>query len=91
MNQQTLLEVGGVWIDETFDGKAKTIAVKAQSAAYFRLLERQPTLRDVFRLGNHLVYVTPSGDALVIDTTDGVETLPDADIDRLFTVAPAKK
>ena len=45
-------------------------------------------MRDVLRLGNHLVFVTPSGTALVIDTTDGVETLPDADIDALFVAAP---
>src|SRR5207302_6318030 len=83
------LEVGGVWIDDGFDPKMKTVTVKAQSAAYFRLLERQPRLREVFTLGNHIVWVTPSGTALVVDTTDGVATLDDTEIDRLFM--PGKK
>src|SRR5262249_22053301 len=34
------LEVGGVWIDEGFDAKTPVVAVKAQSDAYFRILER---------------------------------------------------
>jgi Ca-activated chloride channel family protein len=78
------LEVGGVWIDEGFDLKMPTVTVKALSTAYFRILERHPKVRDAFRLGNHLVWVTPSGTALVIDAGDGRETMSDADIDRLF-------
>ncbi|HYV35972.1 MAG TPA: hypothetical protein VE988_09735, partial [Gemmataceae bacterium] len=87
---RSLVDIGGVWIDDGFDAKTKTITIKAQSDAYFRLLEKQPSLSAVFRLGNHLVYVTPSGDALVIDSSHGEETLADAEIDRLF-VAPKKK
>jgi Ca-activated chloride channel family protein len=67
-----------------------TVTVKTQSKAYFRILERFPRVRDVFQLGNHVVWVTPSGTALILDQGDGREDLPDADIDRLFT-APAKK
>jgi Ca-activated chloride channel family protein len=78
------LEIGGVWIDEDFDPKMPTLAVKAMSEAYFRLLERHPELKDVFRLGNHLLWVTPNGTALVIDTSDGKDKLSDADIDKLF-------
>src|SRR5262249_44112451 len=84
VNNRSCLEYGGVWIDEGFDAKMPIVTVKAMSAAYFRLLEKQPGLRDVFRLGNHLVWVTPSGTALAIDTSAGVETMTDADIDRLF-------
>jgi Ca-activated chloride channel family protein len=80
------LDVGGVWIDEAYKAKMPTVTVKAMSKAYFRILEKHPTMRDVFRLGNHLVWITPSGTALVIDTSDGRETMPDADIDRLFVV-----
>jgi Ca-activated chloride channel family protein len=83
-NARTCLEVGGVWIDDGFDAKMKVVTVKAQSNAYFRILERQPKMRDVFRLGNFVVWVAPNGDALVIDANDGVSDLPDADIDRLF-------
>jgi Ca-activated chloride channel family protein len=72
-------------MDEGFDPKRPLVAVKAMSDAYFRLLERQPQLIEVFQLGNHLVWVAPSGTALVIDTTDGREEMADAEIDRLFT------
>jgi Ca-activated chloride channel family protein len=81
---RTCLDVGGVWIDDGFDAKMTTVTVKAMSKAYFRLLERQPHVREVLQLGNYLVWVTPSRTALAIDANHGVEELPDADIDRLF-------
>jgi Ca-activated chloride channel family protein len=78
------LELGGAWIDEGFDPKMAAVIVRAQSAAYFRILERQPQIRDVFKLGNHVVWITPNGTALVIDTNDGKEKLSDPEIDQLF-------
>jgi Ca-activated chloride channel homolog len=78
------LELGGAWIDEGFDPKMPVVIVKAQSAAYFRILERQPQVKELFKLGNHLVWVTPNGTALVIDTNDGKDKLSDAEIDTLF-------
>jgi len=78
------IELGGVWIDEKFDAKAKTLTVKAQSDAYFRILEKQPKMKDVFQLGNHLVWIAPNGVALIVDTTDGAEKLDDKEIDALF-------
>ncbi|HZY86896.1 MAG TPA: VWA domain-containing protein, partial [Gemmataceae bacterium] len=78
------LEVGGVWIDEGFDAKTPTLVVKAQSDAYFRLLERHPEVKAVFQLGNHLVWVAPSGTALVIDARNGKDKLSDEEIDKLF-------
>jgi Ca-activated chloride channel family protein len=78
------LEVGGVWIDEAYDAKMTTISVKALSPAYFRILERHPEVRDVFRIGNYLVWVTPNGTALAIDASNGREQLTDEEIDRLF-------
>ena len=78
------VEVGGVWIDEGFDPKAPVLTVKAQSDAYFKLLERDKKLKEVFQLGNHLVWVAPSGTALVIDTNDGKDKLSDEEIDKLF-------
>jgi Ca-activated chloride channel family protein len=80
------LEFGGVWIDEAFDAKTPALVVKAMTPAYFRILERQPQIKDVFQLGNHLVWITPSGTALVIDTNDGKDKLADAEIDKLFVV-----
>ncbi len=78
------LEVGGVWIDEGFTPKTKAVVVKAHSDAYFRLLEKQPQLKKVFALGNHLVWLAPSGTALVIDASHGKEKLTDAEIAELF-------
>jgi len=78
------VEFGGVWVDDQFNDKTKTLTVKAQSAAYFRLLEKQPTLKDVFRVGNHMVWIAPSGTALIIDADSGVEKIEDAEIDALF-------
>ena len=78
------MEIGGVWIDEGFDAKMPTLTVKAQSDAYFKLLRLHPKIKDVLTLGNHLVWVTPNGTALIIDAGAGKETLSDADIDALF-------
>jgi Ca-activated chloride channel family protein len=76
--------INGVWVDDGYDAKMPMLKVKAQSAAYFRILERQPKMKEVLRLGNRLVWVTPNGTALVIDPSDGKETLGDDEIDRLF-------
>src|SRR5262249_12875404 len=70
----------GAWIDEAFTPKMTMVKVKAQSDAYFRLLERQPQLREVFQLGNRVIWITPSGTALVIDVNNGQEQMSDADI-----------
>ncbi len=78
------LEVGGVWIDEGFTEKTEAVVVKALSDAYFELLRQQPSLKKVFSLGNHLVWITPSGKALVIDASHGKEKLTNQEIERLF-------
>jgi Ca-activated chloride channel family protein len=78
------LEVGGVWIDEGFTPKTSYVTVKAQSDAYFRILELQPKVKDVFRLGNYLVWMTPSGTALIVDAGEGKEKLSDEEINKLF-------
>jgi Ca-activated chloride channel family protein len=78
------IDVGGVWIDEGFTAKTPHIVVKAMSEAYFKLLEKQPPLKEVFKLGNYLIYITPSGTALMIDAGEGKETLTDAEIAQLF-------
>jgi Ca-activated chloride channel family protein len=86
VQNRNVLEVGGVWIDEGFDAKTPIVTVKAMSPAYFRILERHPAVRDVFRLGNYVVWIAPSGTALVVDTQAGNQQMSDADIDRLFAV-----
>ena len=62
----------------------KVVTVKAMSPAYFRMLERHPELKEVFRLGSRVVWITPSGTALVIDPTQGEEKMSDRKIDSLF-------
>ena len=64
-----------MWIDDAYKADTKSITVKAQSDAYFRILEKHPEMKDVFRLGNYVVWVSPSGTALVIDQNDGKEKL----------------
>jgi Ca-activated chloride channel family protein len=78
------LEVGGVWIDDGFTAKTNAVVVKAQSDAYFKLLAKHPELKKVFALGNHLVWVTPSGTALVIDASNGKDKLTDDEVAKLF-------
>ncbi|HKI36694.1 MAG TPA: VIT domain-containing protein [Gemmataceae bacterium] len=80
---RTCVEVNGAWVDNGYDAKTPTLKVKAMSAAYFRILARHPEMKDVLRLGNRVVWVTPCGTALVIDA-DGKETLGDDEIDKLF-------
>jgi Ca-activated chloride channel homolog len=84
VNGRNCLEVGGVWIDEGFTPKTSYVTVKAQSDAYFRILELQPKVKDVFRLGNYLVWMTPSGTALIVDGGEGKEKLGDEEINKLF-------
>lgn len=79
------LELGGVWIDEGFASDMPAVTVKAQSNAYFRILTRQPHLKELFRLGNYLLWVTPNKTALIVDTIDGREDMTDAEIDALFS------
>ena len=80
---RTCVEVNGAWVDSGYEANMPALKVKAMSAAYFRILARHPEMKDVLRLGNRLVWVTPSGTALVIDA-DGKETLGDDEIDKLF-------
>ncbi|MFQ3593192.1 MAG: VIT domain-containing protein [Gemmataceae bacterium] len=79
-----LLEVGGVWVDEGFTAKTEAVVVQTMSDAYFRLLEKRPELKKLFVLGNHLVWITPSGKALVLDASHGQEKLSDEEIAGLF-------
>jgi Ca-activated chloride channel family protein len=81
---RNVLEVGGVWIDDAYKADTKSVTVKAQSDAYFRILEKHPEMKDVFRLGNYVVWISPSGTALVVDPSNGKEKLDDAEIDGLF-------
>jgi Ca-activated chloride channel homolog len=80
---RTCVDVGGVWLDAGYDAKMARVSIKAQGEAYFRILEKHPEMKEVFQLGNQVVWVTPSGKALVIGP-DGADKLADEEIDRLF-------
>jgi Ca-activated chloride channel homolog len=86
-NGRSVVEVGGVWIDEKYDPKVKSVTVKAQSEAYFRILEKNPKMKEVYRLGNYILWIAPNGTALVIDGNAGQDKLPDAEIEAMFQVA----
>ncbi len=90
VQNRNCVEIGGIWIDDQFHPKMSTLTVKALSPAYFQLLKTHPEMKEVFQLGNHVVWVTPSGVALIIDTAVGRETLADREIDRLFQVMNRK-
>jgi Ca-activated chloride channel family protein len=81
---RTCNEVSGVWVDDGYDAKMATVRVKALSAAYFKLLQKQASLGEVFKLGTRVIWVTPSGTALVIDPTAGEESISDEQIEQLF-------
>ena len=59
--------------------------VKAQSDAYFRMLEKRAEVKEVYQLGNYVVWLTPAGTALVIDSNDGKSELSREEIEKLFT------
>lgn len=91
LGTRNALEVGGVWIDEAYESDMKTVTVKAMSKAYFKILDAYPDAKKALSVGNHLVWVTPSRTALIIDTTTGVEDLPQSDINALFVAPPGGK
>lgn len=78
------IDVRGIWIDEEYDKNTPRLQVKAQSDAYFLLLERQPQLAELFVLGNHLNWIAPNGTALIIDPNSGRDTITDKEVDALF-------
>jgi hypothetical protein len=83
---RTCVNLRGVWVDDGFDPNLTVVKIKAQGAAYFRMLERQPQMSEVFRLGNRVVWVTPSRTVLVIDPRSGKDAMSDDEIDALFVV-----
>lgn len=84
VNGRNCLEVGGLWIDDGYNSTMKSVVIKAQSNAYFKILENRPEMKEVFKLGNHLVYVLPNGQALLIDSAEGQESLTDEEVTKLF-------
>ena len=78
----------GLWVDERFPADAVVVTVKFGSEAYFRLIEKQPSLVEAFKLGTDVVVLTSSGKVLAVAAAAGEEKLSDAQIDAMF---PATK
>ena len=80
---RTFVQLNGVWTDQALTAEAKTVKVKVLSDVYFLLLKKHPELREVFQLGQRVVWVTPSGTVLVIGD-DGNDTMSEDEIEKLF-------
>jgi Ca-activated chloride channel homolog len=85
------MSLGGVWVDERFQGTEKLTKIKWGSEAYFRLARDKADLRDAFALGQRIVVVTARGQAIAVDADEGEEKLSDDAFKALFTEAPAEK
>ena len=73
--------MGETWTDLRKVDSANVIKVKAYSAAWFKLVDAIPELREVFALGDKVVV---SGRAISITVgPDGVESLDDNDLRRI--------
>ncbi|HYE98946.1 MAG TPA: hypothetical protein VEJ18_08545, partial [Planctomycetota bacterium] len=81
--KRRFFEVEGLWMDEAFEAAHATTVVKFGSAAYFKLLEARPELKEALRLGSQVVVVTRPGRALVVAHA-GVETLTETEIKELL-------
>lgn len=84
-NKRNCIELNGVWIDDQFKKETPILNIKTMSNAYFKLLELKPEMKEVFSLSQSVVWITPSGTALVVDPSSGKEELTDDEITRLFT------
>ena len=72
---------GDTWTDMRKADSTNTVKVKAFSAAYFRLMELIPELRDIFALGEKVIV---AGKGVVIEAGPaGVESLGDDALKRI--------
>ncbi len=70
-----------MWIDDAYKADTEVGHGEGPERRVLPILEKHPEMKDVFRLGNHVVWISPSGTALVIDQNDGKEKLDDEEID----------
>jgi Ca-activated chloride channel family protein len=73
----------GFYVDGNYTDKLPTIRVKYLSDAYFKLLEKHPSLKDVYALGDRLIVVL-NGTSLVVDD-GGKEQLAEEEMRPLGT------
>ena len=79
----------GVWVDQTFDAKAKQVRIEYLGETYLNVFAAMPKWKAVFALGENLIVVTPSGTVLVVTSKlDKEKPLSDEQIKALFVPAP---
>jgi len=67
-----------VWTDAGFKDSMKRVKVRAYSAAYFRILDMLPELREPLALGDRVIV---AGRSVAIEiTATGVDSLTDREI-----------
>jgi hypothetical protein len=70
-----------VWTDVAFKDSMRRLKLRAYSAAYFRILEMVPELREPFALGEKVIV---AGRSVAIEIApDGAESLTDAELRAL--------
>lgn len=83
------MNVDGVWVDERVKEGAQIVAVQYLGAAYFKMLELHPELKNLFALGEHVLFLTPSGQAVLI-AAEGKDEIPEAELRAWFESKPAE-
>ena len=76
--------INGVWMDMSWKKDNKPLEVQYLSDAYFKLLEKDPSLKKVFALGERVLVVLDSGKAVLI-TEAGKDKMTDEELKILFT------
>jgi hypothetical protein len=73
--------LGGVWTDARVTDQMKRVKVKPYSAAYFKLVEALPEIRELLSVGEKVVV---AGRLVAIEVTDsGVETMSEREIESV--------
>lgn len=81
VGNRVFFERDGVWTDAAARDGMRTVRIKAFSAAYFKVLELVPELRETLALGDR---VRVAGKGVIIETGDaGAEQLADADLQAI--------
>ena len=79
----------GVWVDQAYQGDETLTKVKWGSEAFFQLVRAQKDLRESLSQGRRVVVVTARGQAVAVDTEEGLEELTPEQLKALLTDAPA--
>ena len=84
MGERKFKVINGVWMDMSWKKDNKPLEVQYLSDAYFKLLEKDPSLKKVFALGERVLVVLDSGKAVLI-TEAGKDKMTDEELKALFT------